>query len=118
MDSALLRLFLGEFGDPNCSLADAFQDTLYQNSTLALLNLEGERDPPTTHKHSHSQTHSLTFSYTLYTHVYKYIHTHTLHTHSVLTFSYTHIYIYMCVCLYSHTCIHILYTHTLIICII
>ncbi|KAL7875437.1 hypothetical protein AOLI_G00104000 [Acnodon oligacanthus] len=42
MDSTLLHIFLGEFGDPNCSLiTDAFEDTFYHNSSLALMSLDG-----------------------------------------------------------------------------
>uniref|UniRef100_A0A8B9JS25 G-protein coupled receptors family 2 profile 2 domain-containing protein n=1 Tax=Astyanax mexicanus TaxID=7994 RepID=A0A8B9JS25_ASTMX len=42
MDTTLFQLFLGEFGEPNCSLMDAFQDTFYQNSSLTLMSLDGE----------------------------------------------------------------------------
>ncbi|KAL7880876.1 hypothetical protein SRHO_G00031300 [Serrasalmus rhombeus] len=42
MDSTLLHIFLGEFGDPNCSLiTDAFEDAFYHNSSLALMSLDG-----------------------------------------------------------------------------
>lgn len=43
MDATIFQIFIGEFGDPNCSLMDAFQDTFYENVSfsLDLLNFDG-----------------------------------------------------------------------------
>ncbi|TRY82168.1 hypothetical protein DNTS_014811 [Danionella cerebrum] len=41
MDASLFQFFLEEFGDPNCTLLDAFQLSLYGNSSFALMNVDG-----------------------------------------------------------------------------
>lgn len=41
MDATIFQIFIGEFGDPNCSLMDAFQDTLYENVSFSLMNFDG-----------------------------------------------------------------------------
>lgn len=41
MDATIFQIFIGEFGDPNCSLMDAFQDTFYENASFSLLNFDG-----------------------------------------------------------------------------
>jgi len=41
MDVTIYQIILGEFGDLNCSLMDAFQDTFYENVSFSLLNIDG-----------------------------------------------------------------------------
>ncbi|KAL2097323.1 hypothetical protein ACEWY4_006530 [Coilia grayii] len=41
MDATIFQIIIGEFGDPNCSLMDAFQDTLYENASFSLINFDG-----------------------------------------------------------------------------
>lgn len=40
MDATIFQIFM-EFGDPNCSLMDAFQDSLYENASFSLINFDG-----------------------------------------------------------------------------
>ena len=42
MDATIYQIILGEFGDLNCSLMDAFQDTFYENISFSLLNIDGK----------------------------------------------------------------------------
>ncbi|KAF4116924.1 hypothetical protein G5714_001477 [Onychostoma macrolepis] len=41
MDASLFQFFIEEFGDTNCTLMDAFQDTLYENSSFASMSVDG-----------------------------------------------------------------------------
>ncbi|XP_059357000.1 corticotropin-releasing factor receptor 2-like [Carassius carassius] len=41
MDASLFQFFIEEFGDANCTLMDAFQDTLYENSSFASMSVDG-----------------------------------------------------------------------------
>uniref|UniRef100_A0A672K8B9 G-protein coupled receptors family 2 profile 1 domain-containing protein n=1 Tax=Sinocyclocheilus grahami TaxID=75366 RepID=A0A672K8B9_SINGR len=41
MDASLFQFFIEEFGDTNCTLIDAFQDTLYENSSFASMSVDG-----------------------------------------------------------------------------
>lgn len=41
MDATLFQFIIGEFGEPNCTLLDAIQSTLYDNSSFALMNFDG-----------------------------------------------------------------------------
>ena len=41
MDATIYQIIFEEFGDPNCSLMDAFQDTFYENASFSLMNIDG-----------------------------------------------------------------------------
>uniref|UniRef100_A0A667ZDD3 Corticotropin releasing hormone receptor 2 n=1 Tax=Myripristis murdjan TaxID=586833 RepID=A0A667ZDD3_9TELE len=41
MDATIYQIIFGEFGDPNCSLIDAFQDTFFENASFSLLSGDG-----------------------------------------------------------------------------
>uniref|UniRef100_A0A4W5QDB8 Corticotropin releasing hormone receptor 2 n=1 Tax=Hucho hucho TaxID=62062 RepID=A0A4W5QDB8_9TELE len=41
MDATIYQIIFGEFGDPNCSLMDAFQDTFYENASFSLMDFDG-----------------------------------------------------------------------------
>uniref|UniRef100_A0A8C2F8U2 Corticotropin releasing hormone receptor 2 n=2 Tax=Cyprinus carpio TaxID=7962 RepID=A0A8C2F8U2_CYPCA len=41
MDASLFQFFIEEFGDTNCTLMDAVQDTLYENSSFASMSVDG-----------------------------------------------------------------------------
>lgn len=43
MDATIYQIILGELGDLNCSLIDAFQDTFLGNASLSLLNTDGKQ---------------------------------------------------------------------------
>lgn len=42
MDATIYQIILGELGDLNCSLIDAFQDTFLENASLSLLSTDGK----------------------------------------------------------------------------
>lgn len=42
MDATIYQIIFGEFGDLNCSLIDAFQDTFLENASLSLLGTDGK----------------------------------------------------------------------------
>uniref|UniRef100_A0A9J7X6U1 Uncharacterized protein n=2 Tax=Cyprinus carpio TaxID=7962 RepID=A0A9J7X6U1_CYPCA len=41
MDASLFQFFIEEFGDTNCTLMDAFQDTFYENSSFVSMSVDG-----------------------------------------------------------------------------
>lgn len=42
MDATIYQIIFGEFGDPNCSLIEAFQDTFWENASFSLQSIDGE----------------------------------------------------------------------------
>lgn len=44
MDASVYDIILGELEELNCSLIEHFQDTFYENASLALLSADGKMD--------------------------------------------------------------------------
>ena len=44
MDATIYEIIFGELGDLNCSLVEAFHDTLLENASLSLLSSDGKMD--------------------------------------------------------------------------
>uniref|UniRef100_A0A4W5Q566 Corticotropin releasing hormone receptor 2 n=1 Tax=Hucho hucho TaxID=62062 RepID=A0A4W5Q566_9TELE len=41
MDATIYQIIFGEFGDPNCSVMDSFQDSFYENASFSLMDFDG-----------------------------------------------------------------------------